>query len=83
MNKLYGPGYDDSPDETLPKWAAKAIAKNQSIPKTDANGNNIPLCTFDGADDRNIVEHNGRYYIKVAGDVAYFTRLAKEKGYSL
>ena len=74
-------GYDDDSAESMPKWAAKAIAKNQSIPTRDASGKHIPLSTFGNVDDRCIVELKGRYYIKVAGDVAFFTRLATEKGF--
>lgn len=76
-------GYDDDSVETMPKWFAKAFVKNQSIPTRDAAGKWIPLDTFGNVDDRHIVEHCNRYYIKCAGDVAFYTRLAAEKGFSL
>lgn len=30
-----------------------------------------------------IVEHAGKYYIKVKSDVAYFSRIAREAGFQL
>lgn len=82
-SKLYGPGYDDAVEIEMPKWLAKAIDKNQAILAVDLAGKYIPLSTFKGADDRNIVEHAGKYYIKVKSDVAYFSRIAREAGFQL
>lgn len=87
MNSAYNgyTGFDEDYNApAAPKWLAKAVAKGQKIAGSDASGKRICLSNFgEHVDDRNVFEHDGFYFVRVAGDVAYFKNELRKQGFEV
>jgi hypothetical protein len=76
-------GDEEIPVE-LPRWLAKAQAKNQGFSATDAQGKHIPLSALGNyIDDRGAFEVKGFYFVRVRGDVEFFKNNARKAGYDI